>query len=362
MQQIKEFIENRAITFTRFGLTLAAALFLIGSIGTVYAFCDKGERVLNYDESASKIDYRVNLLPNNSYAESYIQGSANRSYPTSLINTIDLDYNYTINFDQPVVGDLTYQLVAVSNASKVEGSVRSEVWTSKPAEIADKYTLHIDGQSADISATTKLTYENYVAQLRVLEADARGVALQGSLNVALVISGQLKPKNFAKATDFGTRLDFTIPVASNSSVEAKTAVKNNSPATMREIPDHMDFRHVAIAFFSILVVLLSGAVLVAYIYADRYRNHKFPYEENVRKLLSAYDGIIVSIKKAPAFRGVAIADVDDFDQLLDVYNSIHLPINHYKVRDTSYFVIVDNSRAWRYSVSKKDFKPSEKTN
>lgn len=359
MQQIKEFIENYAIAFTRFGLTLAAALFLIGSIGTIYAFCDQDERILNYDESSSNISYRVNLLKNNSYNESYLIGAANRSYVTNLIDTIDLNYDYEISFDQPVVGDLEYHLVSVSRADKIDGSAKTELWSSTPSAITDKRVLHVDGKSAKLSANTQVVYEDYAAQLSVLESEAHGVAMKGSLNIALVISGSLKPANFANAQDFDTRLDFTIPIARNSSVEAKTAIKNGT-ATMREIPTHITISHALLALVSIAVILLSLAILAAYLYANSYRNHKYPYEENIRKLLSAYDGIIISIKKAPSFRGVAVVDVDDFDQLLDLYNSIHQPINHYKVRNTSYFVIMDNNRAWRYVVDKKDFKRSAK--
>ena len=67
MRRIKEFIENYAIAFARFGLVSAAILFFVGSIGVIYSFCDKDEHTLKYDETNSKIDYRVNLLKNNSY-------------------------------------------------------------------------------------------------------------------------------------------------------------------------------------------------------------------------------------------------------------------------------------------------------
>lgn len=359
MQQIKDFIEKHAIVCTRFGLTLAAALFLVGSIGTIYAFCDQDERRLKYDESSSNISYKVNLFKNNSYAESYLIGAANRSYVTNLIDTIDLDYNYTVNFDQPVTGDLEYRLVSVSRADKVDGSVKTELWSSTPVNVTDTYTIHVDGPSVNIAATTKIAYEEYVKQLSVLESEARGVAMKGSLNIALVISGNLKAANFAESHTFDSRLDFTIPIASNSSVEAKTAVKNGT-ATISEIPTSMTASHIMLAIVSIIIILLAIATFAAYLYANGYRNNKYPYEENVRKLLSAYDGIIITIKKAPSFRSIAVADVDDFDQLLDLYNSIHQPINHYKVRNVSYFVIVDSNRAWRYVVDKKDFKQSAK--
>lgn len=359
MQRIKEFIENYAIAFTRFGLASAAILFFVGSIGAIYSFCDKDEHTLKYDETNSKIDYKVNLLENNSYSESYLVGSPGRSYITNLIDTIDLDYNYELNFDQPVVGNLEYQLVSVSRADKIDGSVKTELWSSAPTNITDKYTVHVNGSAVKIAANTKIAYEDYVKQLSVLEAEARGVVMKGSLNIAMVISGSLKPAGFDQPQAFDTRLDFTIPIASNSSVEAKTALKNGT-ATLSEIPASMTFSHIIIAIVSILVILLSFAVLLGYLYANSYRNHKYPYEENIRKLLSAYDGIIIAIKKAPSFRGIDVVDVDDFDQLLDLYNSIHQPINHYKIRSVSYFVIVDNNRAWRYTVDKKDFKQSAK--
>ena len=62
MQRIKEFIENYAIAFARFGLASAAILFFVGSIGVIYSFCDKDEHTLKYDETKYKIDYKVKLL------------------------------------------------------------------------------------------------------------------------------------------------------------------------------------------------------------------------------------------------------------------------------------------------------------
>ena len=87
-----------------------------------------------------------------------------------------------------------------------------------------------------------------------------------------------------------------------------------------------------------------------------------PYEENIRKLLSAYDGIIVELSHAPVFKNTAVSDVEEFDELLDVYNSVHLPINYYKSKHASYFVIIGEKSSWRYIVSESDYKKHGKKN
>ena len=359
MKKIVECIEIHTEFILKRGILIIIALFLLAAAALGYGYGDKGERTSLYDESSSSISYKVYLKPNNTYEGSYIIGSADRSYPTSLIDYLDLDYNYVVNFNEEVEGDLTYKLVELTSADKVDGATTANLWSEEHA-IVEPQDIHVKGNSFNIAQNTKITYDTYTTILRNFEAEARGVTAKGTLNVALVITGELKPASFTEPAAFNTRLDFTIPIETNSSVEAVANTKGNQTSVLRETPTHLDFWHSFIAFLGFVLLICGVLAVIAYIIAHRHKLIMYPYEENIRKLLSAYDGIIVEITHAPVFKNTSVSDVEEFDELLDVYNSVHLPINYYKSRKASYFVIIGDKNAWRYIVSESDFKRNGK--
>ena len=360
MKKFKQLIDQHEDWLIRFGAAASAIVLLLGAIALGFGFGDKGERTLAYSEDGSSVSYNVYLLPNNTYPDSYIVGSADRSYPTSLIDYLDLNFNYKVKFAGHVEGDLTYKLVALSSADKADGSTTANLWSEEHNIIAPQ-TTHIDGDSFTVSQNTKITYDTYAIILKNFEAEAKGVVAKGSLNVALVIEGDLKPSNFVDPANFNSRIDFTIPIAANSSVEAKTNTRGNS-TMLSEIPARLDALHIIIVILGLLLVLSGVCLLVGYIMAKKHKMDAHPYEENIRKLLSAYDGIIVELSHAPVFKNSAVSDVEEFDELLDVYNSVHLPINYYKSKHASYFVIIGEKSSWRYIVSESDYKKHGKKN
>lgn len=358
MKRITDYIIKYEEAILHFGVVGIVVLLLLGTIALAFGYGDKGERTLAYDESASAVNYNVYLKPNNTYDGSYIVGSTNRSYPTSLIDYLDIDYNYAVTFEDDVEGDISYRLVSLTSADKVDGATTANLWSEEHNIIASQ-TMHVSGREFAIAQNTKATYDVYTDILDNFEKEAHGVIAKGTLNVALVITGQLKTASFADPANFNARLDFTIPIATNSSVEATTNTVSQNQS-LREIPTHLNLSHLLIVILGFILVIAGLILAAVYAIARHHKISAHPYEENVKKLLSAYDGIIVELSHAPAFKGTAVSDVEEFDELLDVYNSVHLPINYYKSRRASYFVIIGEKNAWRYILSEDDFKRNVK--
>ena len=67
--------------------------------------------------------------------------------------------------------------------------------------------------------------------------------------------------------------------------------------------------------------------------------------------------------KLPELNGVNIIDVTSFDELLDVYNEVRMPINHCHINnDESVFMIIHDKMAWRYIFEINSvFKPTGNT-
>lgn len=345
-------VKSRHIS--RWWLVFAGVVGLIGAVLLIFGLADKTELTVSYSEAGSGVDYRVYLLPNNSYAESYIYGTSDRSYPTSLIKYLDLAFNYSAHFDAPVEGELRYKMVALTSADKVDNANSARLWSDEQ-ELYPEQSVNISGQTLSIRESAKINYDQYANMIRRFEAEAQGVSAKGSLNVALVISGTVKPENFEEAVPLDSRVDFIIPIASNSSVEAKTSIKNGTDATLRAGTASLEQAHLASIISGAVLLAIAAGVGIYCFVTHRLRLRAHPYETKVKHLLSAYDGVIVETSRIPSARDKNISDVADFDELLDVYNSVHLPINYYHDRNKSYFVISGDKNTWRYIIKKSDF-------
>ena len=60
------------------------------------------------------------------------------------------------------------------------------------------------------------------------------------------------------------------------------------------------------------------------------------------KILKNYDSIIANIKNLPDISSYKTIEVDKFEELLDVYNEVRMPINYYqeKTGKESIFIII----------------------
>ena len=67
--------------------------------------------------------------------------------------------------------------------------------------------------------------------------------------------------------------------------------------------------------------------------------------------------------KLPELDGVNVVDVTSFEELLDVYNEVRMPINHCHINNyESIFIIINDKMAWRYVFEINSvFKPTGNT-
>ena len=354
MQEAQE--QKQEITTNLLGRSLALAAFIaiVGVILLTFGLVDKTKNVVSYNEGGSNIEYDVHLLPNDVYENGYITGSSDRSYPTSLIDYLDLQYKYSAAFSVPVSGVLHYKLVALTSADKVEGNVDAHLWEEE-VELLPEQSASISGNSLALNQDVKIDYAKYLEKIKRFSSAAEGVIAKGKLNVAMIIEGDVKPAGFSEATQFSSRLDFTIAIDENSSVEGKIKEIKKDDIVLKEETVGTDLVHRISVLSGIALLFLTAIILLVWLVVRMHHAAKYPYETHVRKILDDYGGVIVEMRSAPNIMSESVSDVSDFDELLDVYNSTHAPINLYCDANASYFFIIGEKNAWRYVIRRSDF-------
>ena len=83
----------------------------------------------------------------------------------------------------------------------------------------------------------------------------------------------------------------------------------------------------------------------------------------LRKILNNHDSIIVNADFAslPNTDDYDVIKVTSFDELLDVYNEVRMPINYYQNKSIeSIFMIINDGVIWEYRLKKEEVEKNRK--
>ena len=335
---------------------LAIALMAVGIFLAVIGFNPDYDHTVTYTDS-SRIDYKVYLKPNKFFETPYLP--ADRTYITNLIDYLDTDITYNLSLDHAANIDYTYNFVAIISAAKVKSgpAAGGEYWT-KTYQLTEPKSARVeDTSSLSINQKLKIDYNKYNRILADFKSQFSLVAT-GNLKIAMVFDGTISSDELGDpiAIEYN-EINLNIPLTEQS-VEAVVTGTSSDPH------QHFITNHVRGDNFSygllrvVAIILITIAVLFGIAAFRKYRekqaDHRF--EITVKRLLNTYDSVIVEVDKQPKLTGINVLTVNDFDELLDVYNSIHMPISYYRDPIGAHFVIISEHMAWRYSILLRDFK------
>lgn len=301
----------------------------------------------------NSIDYSVKLKPNQYFEKDTLP--AGRKYISNLIDYFNISYKYSTNFTQPVSGDYSYKVIATVSADENKGKSGSSYW-SRDYELYKSETYEIDQQDHIVlSRDMQIRYDKYNEILKSFK-DQYNLSAVGKLKISLVVTGNMKTKNFKGNIPLNSEISMSVPLTQQAvEVSVDTDARNNEKV-LASAPKVDDTVLLACRIIGLILIAASILAGVASRYVGRIKEASTEYELNVNKLLSSYDSIIVNLKAAPSLSGVKVSEVDDFDELLDVYNSVHMPINYYAYKNSSTFMIIDDGMAWKFVVRLSDYK------
>ena len=339
-------------------LILAAIiLVVVGMFACFYGFRTTKTVTLSYDDSASKIDYQVcNLGEDLPLVDTCAESDVYNSY---LIEYLLADYDYIADFSMPISGDLSYQLVATVTATENDAT-GSYKFGSREYPLTEVKTRSLSSASTlNIKESVNVDYDYYAQVMddfRKLSA-----TVDGSLTVELRIDGEITTPELAEYVDFDSSLHLELPLTSEEvKVTAAIGDAENANKSYSAVVSTDNI----IKFIARCLTLVSfvGALILAHLTYLSYHKYNTAhyYEYSVRKILGAYDGIIVDLRRPLDLKGYKVNDVTEFDELLDAYHVTHQPINFYQQGNASHFVVMDEKHAWRYTLRASDYKIKHK--
>ena len=303
--------------------------------------------------SNNAVDYTVKLKPNDYFEKDTLP--AGGKYVASLIDSFNINFKNDLDFSQQVSGTYSYRIIATISANESKGVGSASYW-SRDYELYKSDTNSLDKvKKLNFSRTLTVGYDKYNDMLRSFK-EKYSLAANGKLKIALILTGDITSDTITGSAPIKSEMSMSVALTQQAvDVTVDTDAKNNE-TVLASAPEINENILLACRIIGMILVVAAFVAGYASNYVGRIKEASVEFDENVKKLLSSYDSIIVNLKTAPSLSGIKVSEVNDFDELLDVYNSVHMPINHYSSKNTSTFIIIDDGMAWKYVVRLSDYK------
>lgn len=299
---------------------------------------------LKYQEN-NDIDYKVYLKKNDFFETEYLEKG--KTYITSLIDHINVDYNYNIQFDNRISGEYKYYIYAVIESNKSNSN--TNYW-SKTYNITDEKVMNVkDVKEYSIHENVDIDYNKYNAILNSFKKTLNLNSSSGVLKVFLSVNSQVKGNEVEAPIE--SKLLLQLPL-SEMTIEA--AVNLDVQNNKKEVSALVDTNKLKLMKnLGYLYIAAACVSFVLLIYFTKLKNSINVYESTLKKILNTYDGIIVNVKTVPDLSNHQVIDVSSFEELLDAHSEVRMPINFYRGDYHSYFILINDKTAWKYVMKRR---------
>ena len=321
-------------------------LFIAGIVLIVMGFNDKKLISLNYKENSS-INYNVYLKENSFFDQPFLPEG--RTYIASLIDYIDVIFHYDISYDRKLTGEYKYKYVALVRANKKEGS--GYYW-EKEYDLSEEKSLDIKNNiNVSINDNVKVNYGTYNEILNKFKKEY-GVDTNGELKVIMKINNVSKFEKIKTPITINSEMDITIPLLEQALEVSinKNSSNINDAITLKEKSNRPAYLIFKITGFILLIIPVLGFISVTK--ANKLFKRNNLYEIKLDSILQSYDSIIANVNTLPNINQFERIDVSTFEELIDVYNEVRMPINYFQEKNKSTFVIINDSIVWIYVLEK----------
>lgn len=305
--------------------------------------------IINYKDK-SNIDYRVYLKKNDFYETDYLDKGM--AYVASLIDKINIKYNYNFNVNKASDIDLKYKVMA---KLVISSQNNSKIFYQNEYEIAKEETAEIRGEKKYLLNKEVMIDYDYYNDLANKFKSSYAVNAKSYLEVYLQVNEVSKETN-VYYLDNQTRTILTIPLSEqeiNIGLEEKNI--NDSKQIVYDakfiLGDIKILIIDAVLFILFVISLIKLFKRISVVYRKRSN-----YDKYVNRLLRGYDRLIVNVKTAPNLNDYNIVKVETFEELLDMRDNVKEPIRYFVITEHQKceFFITNHNDLYLYVVKAVD--------
>ena len=295
-------------------------------------------------QEQSKIDYYVYLKENDYFEEDYLP--AGRQYIASLIDYIAVNFHYTYYTDKNV--DMNYSYDITGTVIAHEPGNESQILYQKDYVLKDLQQQQVDhAQSFTISDDVQIDYDQYNQIISEFKSDY-ALSLDSYLQVKLNIHITTGYDEFKNPVIKNESLEMKIPLTEQT-IQVGMQYKDINQSSIVEEENQLEITNIVFFFFFWVGIILEIFVVLALVrMIEEEKKAKGHYRIELDKIQKHYDRAIVETKVLPSTEGKQVVVVSSFEELMDARENVEKPILHYRKKNSSIFIIVDENIIYQY--------------
>ena len=329
-------------------------IFLSILTACLFYFSDSLKEVITikYKENSS-LNYKVYLKENDLFPTPFLE--KDKKYIASLIDYINVDFNYDFNFSDKVKYLYFYKIEADVNVFE-KGNEANNIFHENRVLIDTKTFVDQTQKDFDINETVKIKYNEYNDFVRNFKTQTNIIA-DSNLKLTLYVTVNGDSDLIDEKINNVSKVSIIIPLTEqmiNIKLDYKD-IKNNEIVKGDKLETPLSIILLFSGWIGVSLLLVNFIILSLQVYA--YKSKENPYIKRRKQLLREYDRVIVEIKNDSMINDAKNKiNVNSFEELLDVSDRIEQPILHLDSTKTkkSHFVVRDSDTAYLYVLDAND--------
>ena len=355
MKQKKTTPKNKRIFIpNKWHAVLCGFLVVVFAAGAVFGLMrgldHTSEESLYWEETEKSVNYKVYLQDNIYFEEKYLTEESGKAAISSLIDYIELTFNYGLGLSDEVEGSYDYEIVGVMSASK-EASTKGEYWEKEYVLDSGSALAYQSNLGYSFSRSVKVNYDYYNSLMSSFKSEY-GLSASGNLKVMMRVKSHNVYAIFEAPVEVTGEISVDIPLSEKPidiSIPAGDNTKNSDTAV--ETEDIFGVKHLSlIALGGLCAVAACASLAICIFEAIGCRRMLGEYAVELRKIMKGYDGILCTIDALPDLKGLKIIEVGSFEELVDAHSEVRRPINLYvnERKKIAWFILISEGLAWEF--------------
>ena len=308
----------------------------------------KSEKIIY--ENKSNIDYKVYLNDNEFYDQEYL--GKGMAYVASLIDKINIDYNFIFNTNKESDINLKYKVMA---KLVISSQNNSKIFYENEYVISKEEIKELKNEKEYlINKSVVIDYDYYNGLANKFKSKY-AVNTDSYLEVYLLVNEKNKDDNSYELNS-EQKASLVIPL-SQQEINIGLEEKNINEDKQVVFPPEIVITDARFIILDVILFILAVVFLARFMKKlTLISSKKSDYDKYVDKLLRGYDRLIVNVKTSPNFENYNVIKVESFDELLDVRDNVKEPIKYYVIieHQKCEFFITNNDDLYLYVVKAID--------
>ncbi len=301
-------------------LAVTSTILIILAIVLMSTYYLLSRKEYNQYKEQAKVNYKVNLKENDFYDQNYLD--ENSAVVASLIQDIEVDFNYKMKFDVPQ--DYTYNYKIVAKTTVNENKKSNPIYETSE-ELINEPSTEANNKELNILENVSIDYNEYNEKIN------KFVNLYGLSNTTNTL--ELEMYVYVVNKYDGTQINKTSKVM-NLSIPLTTktvdvsigsnVVQDNGKILVKE-NDYKNLEYVLAVGIALAVIGLGFLIRFVKYVLDT-RSAETMYEQELKQIVFNYKSYIQKSNTEIDKSGYRVIQINTFNEILGLRDTMQTPI------------------------------------